>query len=203
MKDIHWNNSQPAMNNFLARIIGIIGEDITKFWLSNVNCEYINCGRPTIYWGENQRATLDFLIRKKESDHSDFYLVEQKNFFAYQNGNLRTIDDVPEFYNTYDKWSKSKTKSSPAWKIFNELNSHAYRIKVKGLDEVFKINGTILIWGAVNELASLKFKEKYGFHDVIGLVSMVEDLISWKDQDFEKFVLDRERWTRELFNSFK
>ena len=203
MKKIPWKKFESVKSNFLARIIGVIGEDVTKYWLENVNCEYINCGRPTVYWEGNQKATLDFLLKKREPGTGGLYLVEQKNFFAYQNGGLRTIEDIPEFYENYEKWSKRKSNSTPAWRIFNELNNHSYTIKVKDMDEINKAGGTILIWGDVTESAKLNFMEKYKFYDVIGITSMVEDLIRWKDSAFEEFILSRESWTQELFHNFK
>ena len=141
------NDLEKEKNNFQARIIGLLGEEITKCWLKNAECPYENVGRPTIYWTENQgdikhKDTLDFLFKKKGDDNSSFYLVEQKNFFAHYNGNLRTIDDVPEFFISYYNWSKQKCKSTPAWRIFNELDKHLYKIKVKSIRE-----GIRACWG--------------------------------------------------------
>ena len=203
MKKINWNKNEIEKNNFLARIVGIIGEDITVFWLKNENCKYENCGRPTIYWRDNQKATLDFLLKKRNSEDKEYYLVEQKNFFAYYKGNLRTIEDSSKFFDNYEKWSTRKSKSTPAWRIFNEYTNYNYRIKTKEIGEIDKVAGTILVWSDVNELDKSKFLEKYNFYDVIGVTSMVEDLIAWKDLDFKEFVLKRELWLNELFQHFQ
>ncbi len=208
---------EPKKNNFMARIIGLIGEDITNCWLANPNCEYENYGRPTISLTKDQKivkATLDFLIKRKKGPSKDhIYLVEQKNFFAHYKGNLRKIDSATAFSENYKKWSDRKCKSTPAWEIFTELSNknrdeYTYSIKTKKGESVHtidKIDGTMLIWYDVSEDKAVKdkFIDDNGFHDVIGLTSMVNDLKRWKDSKFKEIILDREKWIEEILSDFK
>ena len=70
MKEFPWNDEKdPKRVNFIARVLGIIGEDVTKCWLNNEQCPFRDYGRPTIQWEEketNKKATLDFLFQKKD-----------------------------------------------------------------------------------------------------------------------------------------
>lgn len=196
------NDNNQNKQNFLARIMGIFGEKIAGYWFENGKSCYDNLGRPTIHWtdnGKKKRVTLDFLINKKESD--EIYLVEQKNFFAYQKGKLRTIKDNCGFTDAYHKWSKSKlNQPSGAWKIFNDLPKD-FTIKTKNSKyENHHITGTVLIWSDVDESYKNKFCKKYGFSDIIGLTKMIHDLNKWEDKNYYDFIYEKEEWLQELFN---
>lgn len=196
-----WNKTEKEQNNFLARIIGIFGEQITSYWLNDENCNYKNLGRPTLHWqidGKKKWTTLDFLIKHKKNNK--IFLVEQKNFFAYQNGKFKTINNG-EFIKHYQKWSDGKMKSN-AWRLFNEIardidNQKDYEIKTKN-GEYYKLDGTILIWSDVIEKD--KFLELTKFNDVIGLTKIIKDLNRWKNKEYTNYLNEKQCWINELFS---
>lgn len=207
MNEITWHENSNQQNNYLARIIGIIGEEISEYWLKNEqNKQYSNIGRPTIYWeeaGKNHRATLDFLIQDK---NGSVFIVEQKNFFAYNKGKLRTIEDSPEFKKAFSSWHRSKSKATAAWKIFNSFEKTKYEVKCNG-DSYPNISGRVLFWSEVQPEAKSNFLEymnemhEVSYHDVIGLVQMVHDLKQWQDESFKRLVNERMNWSNQLFTS--
>jgi len=207
MNSFNWDVDSSERNNFLARIMGIFGEKIAGCWFENEKSGYDNLGRPTIHWtynGQKKWVTLDFLINKKES--GEIYLVEQKNFFAYQEGKLRKINN-DNFPFAYKKWSDKK--KSGAWEIFTELSKNIdlqkeFKITTKETkDENHKISGTILIWSDVDESYKNVFCAKYGFSDIIGLTQMIKDLNQWEDHKYIDFISEKERWIQDLFNWLK
>ena len=89
------------------------------------------------------------------------------------------------FWDSFEKWSKAKQKSTHAWRIFLKFPSNT-KLKQKGNEEI-KTSGRILIWGSCDEAGRKEMTRKYQFYDVLSLENIVQDLIVWKDIEYEKW----------------
>ncbi len=205
--NVNWEENSSKQNNYLSRLIGLFGEEISEKWLANDNSAYSNFGRPTIYWieeGKKKRATLDFLIERE----GKIYIVEQKNFFAYNKGRLRTIDSSDDFRKAFASWNTTKNKATPAWKIFNSFEQHEYEIKI-GKKEYRKLDGKVVFWSDLIEADKdyfLTLSEELNrtrYNDAIGLVQMINDLKRWKDTDYEALIENYIQWNKDLFDNLR
>ena len=155
--DILFENSHTDRSNFIARMLGIFSENLIDFWTANEKCEYENIGRPDIFNSNGKKvAQLDFTFKNKKTNIC--YIVEQKNLVAYNNGRLRNMSIEEPFPKSFESWSKSKSKQTPAWDIFlGPLNE--YTVKVKG-KEIHKF-GKILIWSKLIKKVNLTFVQNF------------------------------------------
>lgn len=64
-----------------------------------------------------------------------------------------------------------------------------------------RVDGTILIWGAVTPEGRSAVIEEYGFADVLSVEEMVNDLHRWKPGEWGEEIERLRRWSEELFNS--
>lgn len=208
MTNFNWKDkTEQSRNNFIARFFGIIGEEISKIWLENEKSNFHNLGRPTIRWrdvdGKEKRVTLDFLLKEKEGNEN-YYIVEQKNFFSYKNGKLRTFNDSPEFEKSFESWNKSKVKSSNAWRVFRDFEKHQVKSVMTSKKEIIplsKIKGSILIWSEIdlNESYFLnKLKKESSIKKVIGLTTIIKELNQENNVKFIDLVKEKENWINDV-----
>lgn len=152
--------------------------------------------------GDRFRRILDEQLEKERK----YYIVIQKNFFAYNKERLRTIDNSSDFNKAFASWNKSKNNATPAWKIFNSFEKYEYFVKV-GQVEYKNLAGKILFWSDVKESDKNNFldytKELNGkcYSDVIGLTQMINDLNNTKDSDYVELIKKYISWNNDLFSN--
>jgi hypothetical protein len=183
---------------FIAKMFGIIGEEIVSIWLRNSKCQYMDTGRPTVYSGKT-KATLDFTFLDKSSNRC--YMVEQKNLLSYHNEKLRKITNTKDFWGSFDKWSNAKQKSTDAWDIFLKFPKNT--ILKQKRNEQTKIWGRILIWGSCDEAGRKKMMKKFHFYDILSLENIVKDLMVWKDVEYVKWRSNKNHLVNNIFDNLK
>ncbi len=205
MDSINWTKNSIEENNYISRLIGLFGEKISEIWINNCS-DYKNCGRPTIKWTHNgklKRATLDFLLERE----GKYYIVEQKNFFAYNKGKLRRIDNSIEFRAAFKSWNKTKTNATPAWEIFNSFEKHNDYIVKVGKIEYKELSGKILFWSDLKEADKDNFLDytkelnSVRYNNVFGLVQMIDDLNKKSDPDYTALIKKYVSWNDNLFSN--
>ena len=189
-------NGDKEKIDFLSRFFGIFNKEIVRFWLrDHNNSKYEDLGRSTIYNTKGEKiATLDFTLRNKATGQN--YLAEQKYWFGFQNGNLTTISEENSFWVRFSKWSNKNYKSKPAWKVLIEKDKTNWIVKTQKIKTA--ISGSILIWADYNEAGKSRMISEYGFHDVVSLKEIVQDLKNWNNQDYIRYISGIKHWTEEL-----
>jgi hypothetical protein len=194
-KGIHTSNDKRG--RFISRIFGIFSEEIVHCWCKNPNSKY-NCanGRPTIY-EKDKHYTLDFTFIDK---CEQVYIVEMKSEIQYQNYKFLTLRNDPTF-NFFKNHIKKR-----AFQLF--LNPGDRPIKIKG-KELENIAGSILVWGRIEEKFNLEIfnhKMKKYIHnyrplsDVLSVENMINDLLSWEDENYKSLVEQYKNWSNELYD---
>jgi hypothetical protein len=186
-------------SSFIAKMLGIFSENLIDFWTANENCKYKNLGRPDIFdKSGNKLAQLDFTLQNKITGKC--FIVEQKNLVAYNNGRIRNMTNEGSFIKSFESWSKTKSKHTPAWNIFlGPLNEYKVQVRGKPLSEF----GKILIWSKVDVQNKSILCSKLSLDEILSLEQIHNELISWNDNIYIEWLNKRIDWTKELFNQLK
>jgi hypothetical protein len=180
----------PARGKYLSRLFGVFSEEIVRIWTEDPRSTYENLGRPTIKRGSQRTgSTVDFTLRHKQTGHS--YAAELKCEIEYQNYRYLVLSD-PEQLDHHKK---------EAFTEFLDLaaRSQDQHVFVKGQE--IKVDGAILIWGAVTPEGRSKTIKAKGFFDILSLAEMIDDLKAWNNESYQQLVAMRRAWANELFDS--
>lgn len=184
-KSFHTNDSD--RDKFLSRVFGIFSENIVRLWCGNSNSKYSDLGRPTLYHSNEKKGrTIDFTFK---NDSGNIYIGELKCELEYQNYKFIELDSIDQLNH-----HSSKKAFQRFLAIAKDINS--YKVRIKGKETA--VNGSILVWGRVNENNKRKIVEHFNFHDILSIENMVNDLIEWEDVDWIKYVETKYRWMTEL-----
>lgn len=171
---------------YLSRLFGIFSEEIVRIWAADENCHYEDLGRPSIQF-KDKSYTLDFTLRHKQS--KKVYIVEQKCEIEYQNYKFFVLDNKEQL-------SHHTKNAFVAFLEVAKKNIISASIKKQEI----KIDGTILIWGTATPKGINDIKLEYRIDDVLTLEKIIEDLISWKNGIFYKFIRERMIWSIEMLS---
>jgi hypothetical protein len=177
---------------FLSRLFGLFSEELVRIWTNDGRAPYSDLGRSTIYDPKLPRpATLDFTFEERRTGSA--FVVEMKCEIEFQNFKFLTLSSPMQF----------KHHSKPAFTAFlNAAKIDAQQaVKVRGRPQ--QTQGAILIWGSVSPEGRQSCIARYGFHDIIGIDQIIDDLIRWDSPDFAAFIDRIEGWSSELFSFLK
>ena len=177
-------------DNFRSRLFGMFSEDIVRYWAANEQAPYACIGRPTI-WDGPAFATVDFTL---QSPDGRTYVAEQKAEMAWMNYAYLRLDRS-------DQIAHHAGKRAFDW--FLEAAREPGRRTVKSNGKPIKVDGAILVWGAVTPLGRAAAIADYGFADVLGLEDMLADLIAWQDPAWTAHVDELAGYAAGLFEALK
>lgn len=176
-------------SKYLSRLFGIFSERIVAHWANDERAPYENLGRPTLKTSEDTRGhTLDFTFRCRSSGRS--YASEMKCEIEYQNFKYFVLERTQQL----DHHRK------PAFEAFlgSARYPEKYAVRIKG-NEV-EIDGAILVWGAVSSSAKSEVMSDKGFHDILSIEEICQDLVTWRNPEYLEMIEQYRAWSNRLFD---
>ena len=73
-----------------------------------------------------------------------------------------------------------------------------YIVSIKG--QPVKIDGAILVWGAVNPQAKREIALEKGFHDILSIEEICHDLVDWQNPEYLEMIERYRTWSNRLFD---
>ena len=188
-----FHSDDSARDNFLARLFGIFNEQVVRCWGKSPQAPYEDLGRPTVRRvGEKKPYyTLDFTFRSKSDNR--VYIAEMKCWLAYENYRHLTLKSQ----------SQLDYHNNPAFRVFLDVarNPRQYEVRVGGQPQA--IDGSILVWGSCTEQGRTSVMTHYGLGDVLSVETIINNLLSWQNQDYMELIRKYESWCGELFTGLR
>jgi hypothetical protein len=182
-------SSPAARAKFLSRIFGIFSEENVSLWAQDDRAPYENLGRPTLRSpGDSRGSTLDFTFRERST--SRIFVAELKCEIEYQNFKYFVLESIEQLTHHNKRAFKAFLKAA--------TRSPDQAVTVKG--KTIKIGGAILIWGSATQEGRRAVMEGIGFHDVLTIAEICQDLSSWNHSGYRQLVAQRQEWCNELFS---
>ena len=179
-----------ARAKYLSRIFGIFSEEIVRVWASDPHSPYQDIGRPTLKKvGESKGATLDFTFLHKES--GQLLVVEQKCEIEYQNFKYLVLNDLKQL---------DHNKKDAFLALLDAAAKRPNRLVFVNKKEV-KIDGAILIWGAVTTEGRKRVMDAKGFFDILTIEEIINDLQIWNSGPYRSLLEHRHLWANEMFEA--
>ena len=183
-----FRSDESARDKFLSRLFGIFNEEIVRIWCRSPQSRYRDLGRPRLKKPEDKGGyTLDFALQPK--DAKKVLVAEMKCWLEYQNYRYLKLESCRQL----------ETIKNDAFLCFRELalDPTSFIVEIGG--KRASPDGCVLVWGSVTEEGRSSVMSAFGLYDVLSLERIVEDLLSWKDREFQDFVERRRSWCDELF----
>lgn len=175
---------------YLSRLFGIFSEKIVAIWARDERSPYENLGRPTLRLPEAERGhTLDFTFRDRAT--SRVYVVEMKCEIEYLNFKYFILDASHQL----DHHTK------PAFDAFLKAARHPHDFVVRVRQKEVKIEGGILVWGAIGRGAKNMLVSERGFHNVLSIEDISSDLATWRNADYLEMIERYRTWSNRLFDA--
>lgn len=178
----------PARDKFIARLLGIVSEEIVAAWCRSPNAPYENLGRPRLRARDGSAAyTLDFTLRRRSD--GQVFVAELKCETEYRNYRYLTLRE-PEQLDHH---------SGGAFRHFLAFAREPDRYDVLVSGQSVDVAGAVLIWGEVSEEGRHAVRAHCRFSDVLSLSDMIADLNCWSDGGFQSLLANCDSWSRELW----
>ncbi len=180
-----------ARDKFLARLLGLFSEDIVRIWCKSQRSPYRDLGRPRIFLSPGARGhTLDFTLQSRHDGST--YVAEMKCWVEYQGYQYLTLCDADQL----------DALEGPAFDAFLAVAREPSRCQVTIDGEPQAVSGAILVWGDVADSGRAAVQRVHKLSAVLSLREIVDDLLSWKDEQYQVFLTQRREWCLELFERF-
>ena len=177
-------------DNFRSRLFGMFSEDIARAWAQNPKAPYAYLGRPTIFEGSAD-ATVDFLLRAPDGRR---FVAEQKSELAWMGYSYLRLTSAAQVRHHAGR---------PAFDWFLEAAREPAKRLVKVGGKPVAVDGAILVWGAVDEDGRQDAMRAFGFHDVLSLEAMLDDLRAWGDRAWAARLDELDAWSRGLLEALR
>jgi len=187
-----FRSNTPARDKFFSRVFGIFNEEIVRCWGRSPQAPYEELGRPTVKSvGAKRGYTLDFTFRSKNDGR--VYIAEMKCELEYENYRYLTLESPFQLVH----------HNKEAFQIFLDVpqNMSQYAVIVKGRSQT--INGSILVWGRCTAQGRASVIAKHLLSDVLSLEVIINDLLTWRNQDYAELIGQYQRWCGELFEGLR
>ncbi len=155
----------PSRDNFLARLFGLFNEEIVRAWAEDERAPYRDLGRPTLWPRDSRKShTLDFTLRHRATGAT--HAAELKCELAWANYSyLRLTHPAQLDHHT-----------GAAFQAFLSFAREPGKYEVKVAARPVRVDGAILIWGAITEEGRSSVIEQCGLADVLSVEQMLDDL---------------------------
>lgn len=181
-------SGEPARDKFVARLLGIVSEEIVAAWCRSPNAPYENLGRPRLHTRDRSAAyTLDFTLRRRSD--GQVFVAELKCETEYRNYRYLTLRDPGQLDH----------HTGGAFRHFLAFAREPDQYEVLVSGQPVDAAGAVLIWGEVSEAGQYAVRAHYQFSDVLSLSDMLSDLKCWSDGGFQRFLANYDSWSRELW----
>jgi hypothetical protein len=186
--DGFFRSTEPARDKYLSRLFGLFSEEIVRTWCACPEAPYADLGRPTLCEpGRTRGHTLDFTLRRNSGGD---YVAELKCELEYDGYRYLTLTDSDQVRHHV---SAAFTKL-----VGVARNPGSYVVRRRGRGE--RVDGAILVWGAVTPEGRAMTMADYGFADVLAVETMVSDLQEWAPTSWADLTHRYRGWTIELFD---
>lgn len=176
-------------SKYLSRLFGIFSEKIVSIWAKDGRAPYENLGRPTLMPPEDVRGhTLDFTFRDRTT--GKVYVAEMKCEIEYRNFRYFVLEASCQL----DHHKK------PAFDAFLRSARFPDQIAARVQGRQIRIDGAILIWGAVGPEARSRIISERGFHDILSIEDICRDLAAWQNPEYLKMIGQYRAWSNRLFD---
>lgn len=182
-------DAPPKKGKFFSRVLGIFSEEIVRLWAADTRAPYRDLGRPRLFCPDTEKGySLDFTLQHRETGKC--FATEMKCEIEYQNYKFLTLREP----------SQLEHHKKTAFDLFRALAKSPESTSVNLAKEPIQVDGAILVWGDVSAEGRTAVKDHFGFHDVLSLSEILDDLWIWRPPEFEELVSDLGDWSFELFN---
>jgi hypothetical protein len=184
-----FRGSEPARDKYLSRLFGLFSEEVVRAWCACPEAPYQDLGRPTLCEpGQTRGHTLDFTLRRRASTQG--YVAELKCELEYENYRYLTL--------TRSDQLRHHTSVAFAKLLAVARDPGALIVRRQGQSE--RVDGAILVWGALTPEGRDAVMQDYGFADVLSVEAMVADLQRWAPERWTSLLRRYRGWTIELFD---
>ncbi len=177
---------------FLSRVFGIFNEEIVRIWCRDARSSYSDLGRPTIYLGSQSRgSTLDFTLQNRET--AKLYVAEMKCEIQWNNYKYLILTEPSQLEHHQKKaFADFLTATRHPGDAMVTIQSGQRR-------EEAKVDGGVLIWGAVAEAGRSSVSRQFAFADILSLEEIIADLNRWENREFGERIQEWKRWCDSMF----
>ena len=98
-----------------------------------------------------------------------------------------------------EKVEQLEHHKKPAFDAFLKAATYSPDQTVHIGGEGINIHGAILIWGSVTSEGKKAVTASKGFHDVLSIADICNDLSSWNHEGYRTLIAQRQQWCNELF----
>lgn len=190
--ELLFRTANGGRDNFLSRLFGIFNEDIVRIWCNDARSPYDNVGRPTIRSVMGGKGyTLDFALKERATER--IFVSEMKCELAYDGYKYLVLSASHQV----------EHHKGAAFKVFLDTLKYPdnYKITINGKPQ--KTSGAILVWGHCTDEGRNSASTVYGFHTVLSLQDMINDLREWQNDTYMGFLGERQAWCNQLFNGLR
>jgi hypothetical protein len=180
-----------ARDSYLARLFGMISEEVLRIWAADERAAYRNLGRPTLYDGI-AFATLDFTLESRADGRR--YIAEQKAELAFERYRYLRLTSAAQV-------EHHRANRAFSWFLDAALNPADRVVKVAA--KPIEVAGAILVWGATTPEGCNEAMTTLGFADVLSVEAMLADLRAWRDPTWAARIEQLRAWTNELLDGLR
>ena len=184
-----FQSGTPERKRFMADLFSLFSADIVRCWAADSHSPYSAIDAPVLRRKDASRgSTLDFAFIYRR----DLYVA------------LMRCD--PLLHGTlHDTAQVDAENTSKAFAEFLDAaqQPQQYIAIVDGSEQ--PVAGSILIWLRVENRRTLHsaLKSRSGFHATLALETMIADLMSWHNRDFQLLLDQRFAWCHDLFKALR
>ena len=178
-------------DNFRARLFAMFSEDIVRIWASDERAPYRDLGRPTLWLpGDKRGSTIDFAFVRRADGR--VFVAELKAELAFDNYRYLRLER-PDQLDHHGYVS--------AFTRFLALAAAPTTFEVRVAAKPLRVDGAILVWGAVSQAGRAAVIERHGFADVLSVEAMIDDLRRWANPDWEARLVELRAWVTGLLDA--
>lgn len=184
-----FQTGHPLRDKYLARIFGILSEDLVRIWSRCPQASYADLGRPTVRSVADVRGyTLDFTLRRR-SDAAVF-IAEMKCELEYEGYRYLQLTSP----------SQLAHHKRRAFQLFLEGSANPASViaTVRGKPQPHE--GGVLIWGSCSTEGRAAVTSQFGFRDVLSLEDIIRDLQAWKPDEWADKLSQLRDWQNYLLD---
>ncbi|WP_375174904.1 hypothetical protein [Pseudooceanicola sp.] len=170
-------------------MFGIFSEKIVDVWARDTRAPYVGLGRPTLRFpGDVRGHTLDFTLLHRNSEL--IFAAEMKCEIEYMNFRYFVLESAQQL----DHHSK------PAFEAFLKAAKTPELAAAKVARKPIRIDGAILVWGAIDADAVEQIKQEVGFYDILSIEEICRDLATWENKEYLDLIEQYRSWSNRLFD---
>jgi hypothetical protein len=184
-----FRSPNPRRDKLLSRLFGLFSEEVARHWAIAQEAPYEDLGRPTLFReGVPRWHTLDFTLRDKRSGRT--FISEMKCELEFEGYRYLRLTDPRQLDH----------HKGAAFLKFVQMAHDPAAFEVRVVGKPLKVEGAVLVWGAITPEGRDATIREYGFADVLPVEEMLGDLRQWDPPAWKQRVDELRRWSLELFD---